>query len=678
MRTADDSGKKQASSMRGADLWNITAKLSLQKVFSFSFIFQFIVVAGIIAAILFYGGQQAVNALLKEMQQEITERVYEQLSRHMKEPMQLNRLNADAWRVGLLDLTAPLPRERYFANHIQAFPHVAMTFIGLNDGTFYGALRKASGEIQVVRNNEETRGDSWYYAVSAQGDAGERQEIFPKFDPRIRPWYKSAKDIGRPIFSEIYRHFVFHEPTITAAYPVFDADGRLAGVFGVDYLLSWLGDTLQRIPVGGSGQVFITDAQGFLVATSTPNELFVEKDSRFDRVQAIDAQNPVLRIAVQSLLAGNEGQAREIAYDNRSFLVNVKVFRENGIDWRIYVVLAGDDFLGGIKKAVNWTIAVTALTIIVASFLLIWTAGWVTRPILRINAAARELAEGRLQTVPDTDRQDELGQLARSFNAMARQITDLVERLELKVAERTKALAKKTKEEQKLREALHTELEKAGKQQRSMLPPDIDRDRLRLKVIYEPCLFVSGDFCGHHWLEEGDILFGYILDVTGHGVATALQTAAINVIIQEILHDGFSWAAIMVELNKRIGLYLKDDTLVAACCFRLDFRRKELDYIAAGITEFFADSVSAKGRIKTPGSFLGVSEQSEFEILTIPIQEGDIFCFYSDGLADKLDEGSNFPLNAAFDEMVQMVQNLATTDIRRDDCTAMCIKINKS
>lgn len=675
MRAGDNSGEKQAAGTLETVLRNMAAKLSLQKVFSIAFVFQFMVLFGLIAGICVYGGQQAVNAVLKEMQREVLERVYEQLSRYMEEPVKLNRLNVDAWRVGILDLADTTARERYFTSHIRAFPGAAMTFAGLHDGAFYGARRKATGEIQVVRNNRETGGDSWYYSVSPQGDAVDREEIFQRFDARTRPWYEGAAKLGRPTFSGVYRHFVFHEPTVTAAHPVFDAGGKVVGVFGVDYLLSWVGDVLREIPVGTSGQIFITDAEGLLVATSTSNALFVEKDGQVSRVQASEARNPVLRTAVQSLASESGGESREIEYDNRSFLVGVKGFQASGINWNIYVVLANDDFLGDMKRTVTWTVVITILAVIGASFMAVWTAGWIARPILRLNSAAHELAEGRLQAVPDTDRQDELGQLARSFNAMAQQITGLVEGLEQKVAERTKALEEITEREQKLRESLHAELMKAGKEQRSMLPPDIEQERLALRIIYEPSMHVSGDFCGYHWLEKGDILFGYIIDVTGHGAATALQAAAINVMIQENLHAGFSLAEGMVELNKRIGSYLRDDTMVAACCFQLDFKRRELSYIAAGITEFFISSALVKGRLKTFGSFLGLSDQPEFEVLTMPIAAGDIICFYSDGIADQFVEAGSLPVNAAFDEVVEGVRNAAGIGVLRDDCTAMCIKI---
>ena len=115
--------------------------------------------------------------------------------------------------------------------------------------------------------------------------------------------------------------------------------------------------------------------------------------------------------------------------------------------------------------------------------------------------------------------------------------------------------------------------------------------------------------------------------------------------------------------------------MVAACCFQLDFKRQELSYIAAGITEFFISSALVKGRIKTFGSFLGLSDQPEFEVLTMPIAAGDIICFYSDGIADQFVEEGSLPVNAAFDEVVEGVRNAAGIGVLRDDCTAMCIKI---
>ena len=56
-------------------------------------------------------------------------------------------------------------------------------------------------------------------------------------------------------------------------------------------------------------------------------------------------------------------------------------------------------------------------------------ARYLTRPILQLQAASRQLAAGKLETRAATDagrRSDELGELIRDFNAMAERIEDLV------------------------------------------------------------------------------------------------------------------------------------------------------------------------------------------------------------------------------------------------------------
>jgi two-component system sensor histidine kinase CpxA len=67
---------------------------------------------------------------------------------------------------------------------------------------------------------------------------------------------------------------------------------------------------------------------------------------------------------------------------------------------------------------------------LVASALICYLlANYLTQPIVRLRRAARQLAEGKLQTrALDTDRGDEFGDLVRDFNVMASRIEELVTR----------------------------------------------------------------------------------------------------------------------------------------------------------------------------------------------------------------------------------------------------------
>lgn len=670
--------RNDTRSSRFRFLLPLAERLPLRLVFSLPFLLQFFMAMLFTGLLLFQSGQDSVQAVLKELRQEVLERVQEQVSRQMREPLRLNSLNADAWHSEILSFTDPIARDRYFVNHIRAFPDAAMTFIGFADGSFYGARRKLNGEIQVVHNNHTTGGASWYFQVSDVGDALEKQEAFPNFDPRTRPWFEAAKLAGKPVFSAVYRHFVFLEPTVTATHPIFDTEGNLVGVFGVDYLLSWLGRALSDLPLGASGQVFVTDSEGLLVASSVSKSPFEERNGRMERIKAADSNNDILRMAANTVArtvpAISQAGAYEFKFQDQSYFVDVRNFQESGINWNIYVVLAADDFLGGLRSVANRTASLSMLCMVLVFLLAIWTAGWVSKPIQRLNTAARELAEGRLKLLPDTERRDELGELSRSFNTMACQVTDLVTNLEARVAERTQDLTVKTEQEERLRKTFYAELAKAGKVQRTMIPPDFANNYLQLQILYEPCLLVSGDTCGYRWLKD-DVLFGYLIDVNGHGAATALQTAAMNVMMQETLHSFSSLSECMVELNNRVAGYFGDDIIIAAFCFEMDFTQRELRYVAAGITEFFADTSTVKGRVKTPGLFLGVSNLAQFEVQSIPLAEGDRLCFYSDGISDELDRGLKIAPGGSFTQLVDCIRMVAAEGVTRDDVTAMCIEL---
>ncbi len=74
--------------------------------------------------------------------------------------------------------------------------------------------------------------------------------------------------------------------------------------------------------------------------------------------------------------------------------------------------------------ALHWTVA-----FVVSGLICYLLARYLTRPILQLQAASRQLAAGKLETRAATDagrRSDELGELVRDFNAMAERIEDLV------------------------------------------------------------------------------------------------------------------------------------------------------------------------------------------------------------------------------------------------------------
>jgi len=407
---------------------------------------QLIITIGLIGFFLIQAGINSSQLIFKELQKQMLQQVRDQLSQRMETAEHLNQMHSDLMQHGILELESSVERERYFVSYIKSYQDVAMTFIGLPDGSFYGARRTIGGEIQVVRNNSTTKGASWYYRIASAGEGVELVDQFPNFDPRIRPWYTKAVEVGAPVFSSVYSHFVFREPTITASHPVYDQNHQLIGVFGVDYLLSWLGDTLGSLPIGPSGQVFVTDNTGMLIATSfdSPSYKVVEGVSQL--IPAKESDSALVQASLN--LHENEYDKRlpRFTIDGKKYFVAMSSYQEHGVNWNVYVISAEDDFLGGVKQAVINTAIILAASLLISVFLMFWIGLRVTKPIVALSKAADELTRGRLMHIPENGREDEIGVLTRAFNEMGLRLTNIVVHLEEEVATRTQELKERNEE----------------------------------------------------------------------------------------------------------------------------------------------------------------------------------------------------------------------------------------
>ena len=83
-------------------------------------------------------------------------------------------------------------------------------------------------------------------------------------------------------------------------------------------------------------------------------------------------------------------------------------------------------------------------------------------------------------------------------------------------------------EERRLQQIINEDAAMASQLQRQMLPQEFRSPTLAISGIYKPLHMVSGDFFDYRFSSDHNTLTGFLVDVAGHGLATALQTAAVN------------------------------------------------------------------------------------------------------------------------------------------------------
>lgn len=226
----------------------------------------------------------------------------------------------------------------------------------------------------------------------------------------------------------------------------------------------------------------------------------------------------------------------------------------------------------------------------------------------------------------------------------------------------------------KMQAEIHEQVKLAGAVQKSLLPPPYQDERLTVRTVFRPLTVVSGDFFGYRLAYDKNKFHGYLIDVSGHGMATALYTSAVSSLLNEAIDREEPWSKETFEwLNQYILAHMQDNILVALIAFTVDFDSNQITCWSGGINYVLASTQCQNGILTIPGIYLGATKTPIFDSLTLPLQNGDTFYFMSDGISEILPRDI-INLAGRFDETVEQFRRLASGAVS-DDCSALCLEI---
>ena len=413
-------------------------KFRLRTTLVVPFVLQLISAVGLIGYFSYRNGQAAVQELEGQLRNELTLRIQQEIKSYVETPFLINGVNEIALLQEDLNV-ADVQGEYLLWSQLQIFPTTNLIYCGTEDGDFMGVgFSNLDRSVQLQISNASTDYYFHYYNFDAIGNRAEFKNRGDRtFDPRTRPWYTAALERQAPTWSEIYIDFDARIPVITASVPVYEPDTeQLIGVCATDFLLTGeLNTFLSQLSVGKTGETFIIDRTGHLVASSTNDtEALMQTQSEEVRLlQVVESEHPLVQETARHLLArfGSFNDIREsrtlsftIAERGRQ-LVQVAPFRDDrGIDWLIVVAIPESDFMEHINANSRNTVVLCLGALGVAIAIGAVTSRLVTRPLLRVSQASDQLSLGNLDQQIDSSPIVEIDILAQSFNKMAGQLKE--------------------------------------------------------------------------------------------------------------------------------------------------------------------------------------------------------------------------------------------------------------
>ena len=131
----------------------ISGKVPLRTVLVVPFVLQIVGAVGVVGYLSFRNGQQAVNDLVNQLQNEVTARIEQKLEAYLIVPHQINKTNLDAVSIGLLDLKNFQSTGRYFWKQMQVFQGIGY----IKRNIMLDTNMKSNSLLQVAFEAEVTK-----------------------------------------------------------------------------------------------------------------------------------------------------------------------------------------------------------------------------------------------------------------------------------------------------------------------------------------------------------------------------------------------------------------------------------------------------------------------------------------------------------------------------------------
>ncbi|MCX7596368.1 MAG: cache domain-containing protein, partial [Fischerella sp.] len=319
--------------------------LPLQLVLIFPFVLQIFAAVGLVGYLSFQNGQKAVNDLADQLMDRTSSMVNQHLSSYLSIPHRVNQMNADMIAMGLLDVRDRKTVGKYFWKQMQAYD---LTYIGmgLTTGEGVGAARYDGKTVTIDDWGPKPPKNSYNYATDDQGDRTRVIDIVD-WNNFNESWYTEPIKAGKPIWSRIYTYNSPDRPYIAASAgrPIYDAQNRLLGMVGVDIHLLKLSEFLRSLDVSRSGQVFILERNGMLIANSSTQQPFTIVKDEIRRLQATDSPDPVVQVIAKQLQhtfnnfqSITEPKKLKLNWQGEPNFVYVTPWRDQyGLDWLVVV-----------------------------------------------------------------------------------------------------------------------------------------------------------------------------------------------------------------------------------------------------------------------------------------------------------------------------------------------------
>jgi sigma-B regulation protein RsbU (phosphoserine phosphatase) len=289
----------------------------------------------------------------------------------------------------------------------------------------------------------------------------------------------------------------------------------------------------------------------------------------------------------------------------------------------LLVVIEGADLFESLNSLLRQSFGLYLILLGLSLLIGFLFARRLTQPILDLTHVSQLVSQGDFSQKTESRSQDEIGILSQSFNRMSDEIQNLL-----------KLSAEKGR--------MQNELMTAKILQDAILPKgDLTGFLYALAGYSKTASECGGDYW--HYFETPESLHLLIGDVTGHGAAAALMTAAAHAGVISISQTDCRPDEALKKLDQIISATGKNQFYMTMLWIRYDKIHRSLSFSNAGHEGIYilplqpGANLSHKDSRVEMGELcrqLGLEGEETFQSSVIPTQKDQVYLIYTDGLFD--------------------------------------------